>query len=132
MVHRQSGAFPEPNQVANPEKVLMQVNKYVHPCERLPGMIKPHDIEKFEADYELDSNERIKEYLRQFDEMLISKFVGAKDGGKSRIKRFKAEYLPDDGCDSEDEEQLAYTMFVEDIKDIRKMVTQFLNDSLSG
>ena len=24
-------------QVANPKKVLMQVNKYVHPCERIPG-----------------------------------------------------------------------------------------------
>ena len=24
-------------QVANPNKVLMQVNKYVHPCERIPG-----------------------------------------------------------------------------------------------
>ena len=48
------------------------------------------------------------------------------------MKRFKTEYLPDDGCDSEDEEQLAYTMFVDDIKDIRIMVTQFLHDTLSG
>ena len=38
-------------QVANPKKVLMQVNKYVHPCERIPGQIKPQDIDKFEADY---------------------------------------------------------------------------------
>ena len=46
------------------DNVLMQVNKYVHPCERIPSQIKPDDIEKFEADYEIDTNERIKEYLR--------------------------------------------------------------------
>ena len=40
--------------------------------------------------------------------------------------------MPDDGCDSEDEEQLAYTMFVDDIADIRKMVIEFLHDTLSG
>ena len=82
----------------------MQVNKYVHPCERFPGMLKSSDIDKFEADYDLDSNERIKDYLRQFDDILVTKFIGSKEGGKSRIKRFKTEYLPDDGCDSEDEE----------------------------
>lgn len=110
----------------------MQVNKYVHPCERIPSTIKPDDIELFEADYELDSNERVKEYLRQFDEILVNKFIGATNGDKSRIKRFKTDYLPEDGCDSEDEEQLAYTMFVDDIKDMRKMVTQFLLETLSG
>lgn len=110
----------------------MQVNKYVHPCERLPAAIKPEDVEAFEADYALDTNERIADYLRQFDDLVVTKFVGASDGAKTRIKRFKADYLPDDGCDSEDEEQLAYTMFVDDIKDIRSMVTRFLHDTLSG
>lgn len=42
----------------------MQVNKYVHPCERIPSAIKQEDMEKFEADYEIDTNERIKDYLR--------------------------------------------------------------------
>ena len=82
----------------------MQVNKYVHPCERIPGAIKSEDVAQFEADYEIDTNERIKDYLKQFDEALISKFIGASNGEKTRIKRFKSEYLPDDGCDSEDEE----------------------------
>ena len=109
--------------VANPKKVLMQVNKYVHPCERIPGQIKPQDIDKFESDYQLDTNERVKDYLQQFDDILITKFVGSPNGNKTRIKRFKAEYLPDQGCDSEDEEELAYTMFIDDIQDIRKMVT---------
>ena len=80
----------------------------------------------------VDSNERIKDYLQQFDDILITKFVGSPNGNKTRIKRFKAEYLPDEGCDSEDEEELAYTMFVDDIQDIRKMVIQFLHDTLSG
>ena len=118
--------------VANPKKVLMQVNKYVHPCERIPGQIKPQDIDKFESDYQLDTNERVKDYLQQFDDILITKFVGSPNGNKTRIKRFKAEYLPDQGCDSEDEEELAYTMFIDDIQDIRSMVTRFLHDTLSG
>ena len=80
----------------------------------------------------VDSNERIKDYLQQFDDILITKFVGSPNGNKTRIKRFKAEYLPDEGCDSEDEEELAYIMFVDDIQDIRKMVIQFLHDTLSG
>ena len=110
----------------------MQVNKYVHPCERIPGQIKPQDIDKFEADYQLDTNERVKDYLKQFDDILITKFVGSPNGSKTRIKRFKAEYLPDQGCDSEDEEELAYTMFIDDVQDIRSMVTRFLHDTLSG
>ena len=70
--------------------------------------------------------------MQQFDDTLITKFVGSPNGNKTRIKRFKSDYLPDDGCDSEDEEELAYTMFIDDIQDIRKMVTQFLHDTLSG
>ena len=70
--------------------------------------------------------------MQQFDDILITKFVGSPNGNKTRIKRFKSDYLPDDGCDSEDEEELAYTMFIDDIQDIRKMVTQFLHDTLSG
>ena len=61
--------------------------------------------------------------MQQFDDILITKFVGSPNGNKTRIKRFKSDYLPDDGCDSEDEEGLAYTMFIDDIQDIRKMVT---------
>ena len=82
------GELQAPAQVANPGKVLMQVNRYVHPCERLPAAIKPDDLETFEADYGLDTNERIADYLRQFDGMLVTKFIGASDGAKSRIKRF--------------------------------------------
>ena len=40
-------------------------------------MIKSEDIEKFEADYEIDTNERIKDYLKSFDEILVTKFIGA-------------------------------------------------------
>ena len=45
------------------ENVLMQVNKYVHPCERLPSFIQNADQEKFKLDYEKKENERIKAHL---------------------------------------------------------------------
>ena len=35
-------------QLTIPDKVLMQVNKYVHPCERFPTFIKPKDRKEFE------------------------------------------------------------------------------------
>ena len=45
--------------VAKPEKVLMHVNKYVHPCERIPDFIEAEDLKMFAQDYTKKKNERI-------------------------------------------------------------------------
>lgn len=64
--------------------------------------------------------------------MVTQTLCGTQDGSISRIKRFQRNYLPEQGCDNEMEEQLSYTMLIDDIKNIRNMIIQFLNDTLSG
>ena len=49
--------------VANPQTVLMQINKYVHPCERLPHFVRQEDLNLFAEDYSKKENERIKDHL---------------------------------------------------------------------
>jgi len=53
--HDQSSIRPS-SQMTNrvftqPNKVLMQINQYVHPCERLPHFIKQEDLADLAADY---------------------------------------------------------------------------------
>lgn len=68
-----------------------------------------------------------------FDELLTKTLCGSQDGEVSRIKRYQQSYLPEKGgCDQDMEEQLSYVMFVDDLKDIRNLVIQFLLDTLSG
>ena len=92
----------------------MQVNKYVHPCERIPAYIQQADQDKFKEDYNKKENERIKEHLETFDQMVCQRLLGCK-GGLSRIKRFQEEYLPDEGCVGDSEEKLAYVMIIDDL-----------------
>ena len=42
------------------------------------------------------------------------------------------EYMPESGCDDGTEEKLSYTMFIDDVKEIRNLVITFLHDTLSG
>ena len=65
----------------------MQVNKYVHPCERFPQFIKKNDQQEFEKDYSLRNNERIRPFIEKFDKKLLELFFG-NAGGKSRIHRY--------------------------------------------
>lgn len=78
---------------AVPEKVLMQVNKYVHPCERFPPFLKDTDRVQFEKDCSLHSNERISSYLQTFDAKLSEMFFGRADGTHTRIGRYESVYL---------------------------------------
>ena len=110
----------------------MQINKYVHPCERLPHFVKTEDLDEFALDYNKKENERIKDHLVTFDQLVTQQLCGSQDGKQSRIKRFQREYLPENGCDDDTEEQLSYTMFIDDIKEIRNLVVTFLHDTLSG
>ena len=63
--------------MANPQKVLMQINKYVHPCERLPHFVQKEDLACFAQDYDKRENERIKEHLITFDEMVTQTLCGS-------------------------------------------------------
>ena len=118
--------------VASPQAVLMQVNKYVHPCERLPAYIRQEDLALFAADYDKKENNRIRDYLVAFDLALTQSLCGAQDGSFSRLKRYQEQYLPDEGCDQDLEQQLSYLMFIDDLKEIRALVSLFLNETLSG
>jgi len=41
--------------------------------------------------------------MKVFDDFLVNKLI-AGDSDMTRVLRFKTEYLPEDGCDSEEEE----------------------------
>ena len=86
----------------------MQINKYVHPCERVPHFIKQDELAEFSMDYTKKEHERISDYIQTFDQLITFQLCGSQDGKYSRIKRFQREYLPDGGCDDETEEQLSY------------------------
>lgn len=128
-------------QLAIPDKVLMQVNKYVHPCERFPTFIKLKDRKDLESDYKIRENERIKDNLELLDRKIYELFFGNLDGSQSRLKRYKQNYLEhhmqhsglnEDDVDSEQEEELAYDMFVEDIKELRDVVIKSMHQVLVG
>jgi len=61
----------------------------VHPCERLPHFVKPDDLEKFAEDYTKKENERIKDHIMSFDELITQTLCGSQDGNASRIKRYQ-------------------------------------------
>ena len=63
----------------------MQVNKYVHPCERLPAFIRHEDLDLFAADYDKKENNRIRDYLVAFDLALTQSLCGAQDGSLTRL-----------------------------------------------
>ena len=104
----------------------MHVNKYVHPCERIPNFIKASDLKLLQEDYEKDENERFHEQLIELDKAFIELLFGGSRGKHSRVKRFQTDYLPDEGYDSETENDLAYKMFLDDVKGLRNLVINFL------
>ena len=85
----------------------------------------------FKKDYSKKANDRIKEHLENFDQMISQRLLGC-SGSMSRINRFQADYLPQEGCVGDAEEQSAYTMFIDDLQAIRKMVAEALRETLSG
>ena len=81
----------------------MQVNKYVHPAEKIPTYLDQEVFDLFAEDYASRDNERIKDYLIEFDDLVFGLLTGGRDSTKSRLKRFQESYLPADGYDSEEE-----------------------------
>lgn len=44
-------------------KVVMHVNEYVHPAERIPREFRKKDLDKWQAENEMRSNAQIKNHL---------------------------------------------------------------------
>ena len=86
----------------------MHVNKYVHPCEKIPNFIKAMDLKEMQEDYQDKDNERFHHSLVQLDKAFIELLFGGSKGKHSRVRRFQSDYLPEDGYDSETENELAY------------------------
>lgn len=63
--------------------------------------------------------EKIKDKITAIDNLLIELLFGGTDGEKSRLKRFKENYLTQDGLDKEQIENLAYKMLIDDLNTIR-------------
>jgi len=45
------------------ETITMHVNKFVHPCEKIPAFIKASDLKGLSADYETKDLEDVRENL---------------------------------------------------------------------
>ena len=52
----------------------------MHPSERIPHYLQEEDFKMFEEDYELRDNERIKEHLIAFDDLIFTLLIGGKNG----------------------------------------------------
>lgn len=85
-------------------------------------------------------NTRIRRVLEEYDSCVTKCFFGTKDGVTSRIARFHSHYLEpfqanrtakgekeERDLDSEDEEGLAYHMFVDDVDKIRRVMLDAVN-----
>jgi hypothetical protein len=113
MARTASQACPPGNPANN---IVMHVNKYVHPSEKIPNLIKPVDLKTFSEDYSRDDSGKIRQMLIEFDKNIIELLFGGSKGKHSRVRRFQRDYLPEDGYDSEEENDLAYQMFMDDVK----------------
>ena len=89
------------------------------------------------------SNERIRVHIEHFDQKVYELFFGNAQGS-SRILRYESQYMrplnkrkeaeADEGdeFDSEDEEQLAYDMFIDDIAELRQLIIKSMHQVLVG
>jgi hypothetical protein len=107
--------------------VVMHVNKFVHPCEKIPNVIKAAELKEFSEEYRLDENKDIADALINIDKTIIELLFGGSKGKHSRVRRFQTDYLPAEGYESEDEEEFAYTMFLDDVKTLRNTFKGYLS-----
>lgn len=117
------------------EKVVIKVNKFVHPVYQLPQIIDAPQLARWRSDYtEVPGYKRIREHLMKFDETFFGLFVGGKGPDEtkeekdSRIIRFQKNYLngdsPQDDNQDEDEDEfnMATKMFYDDVTKMRNLV----------
>jgi hypothetical protein len=81
----------------------MHVNKFVHPCEKIPAFIKAVDLKEFSVDYDNPELEGVRLDLIEFDKKIVELLFGGSKGKHSRIRRFQEDYVDGDGYDSEEE-----------------------------
>ena len=53
-------------------KVLMHVNKFVHPVEKIPKVVEPEDIARWQDEYDKPEHARIAPQMKRIDNMFIS------------------------------------------------------------
>ena len=68
--------------------VTMHVNKFIHPCEKIPNFIKATDLKEFSLEYDLKENKGIADALISLDKNLIELLFGGAKGKHSRVRRF--------------------------------------------
>ena len=66
----------------------MHVNKFIHPCEKIPNFIKAADLKSLGADYDVKELEGVRDDLIFLDKRIIELLFGGSKGKHSRIKRF--------------------------------------------
>jgi len=77
------------SQIATGEAhVKMHVNKFIHPCEKIPNFIKVQDLKGFSLEYEQKENKGIADSLITLDKNLIELLFGGSKGKHSRVRRF--------------------------------------------
>ena len=80
----------------------------------------------------ININPRVENHIRKLDDFLVDRLLGGGSQQKTRIDRFRADYLPQDGCDSDEEEHLSQTMIVDDLNALRQLVADCLGECLSS
>jgi len=118
------------------KQVKMQVNKYVHPAQMIPQLLKQEDMQSLRDEYNEPENFRIRGYLEQLDNFYFEKVftcgIIKEQNVLSRVLRYQQDYLPPDGCESEEEETLSTKMFLDDVRELRNIVKAALLECLNG
>lgn len=58
------------------DKVLIEVNKYVHPVQVIPHQIKPETLTAWQEQRESNAFSRIKSDIQDIDDLIVNLFVG--------------------------------------------------------
>lgn len=95
------------------DKVLIEVNKYVHPVQVVPQQIRPETLDAWQEQRESTEYSRIKLDIQAIDELLVSLLFGGPEGENSRIKRFNEFIAASTKIDKE--EDFAYDMLIADL-----------------
>lgn len=78
------------------EKVVIKVNKFVHPVYQLPQIINPDVLAKWRSDYtDNGAYSRIVSHLQRFDKKFLGLFVGDRSEVLSPQSAKRGNELPE-------------------------------------
>jgi len=102
----------------------------------IPQLLKQEDMQSLRDEYNEPENFRIRGYLEQLDNFYFEKVftcsIIKEQNVLSRVLRYQQDYLPTDGCESEEEETLSTKMFLDDVRELRNIVKAALLECLNG